>query len=333
LKTKITEEGEAESITCVDYTCDILVDDETVMSLLRAPEDKAKYRRLITHSFVESNKLFRWCPSPSGCSNVIKVTSTKPKLIKCSCNHSFCFCCGENYHEPISCGQLRQWIKQCQEDSETLKWLNVHTKDCPKCHSAIEKNGGCNHMTCRSCKHEFCWICMGHWNHHVNCQRNQDPSEEARQRTRAELDEFAFYKNIHLSHQASLKLEGQLYVSMQLKMQELTEEHNLYWVDVQFLKKAVDVLHSNRQTLSYTYVFAYYVKKTNQSLIFEENQNDLHNAVERFSDYLENRVKDESFVDIKIKVTDLCRYCEDRRNKLLKHIQEGNDNGWWIFNE
>lgn len=32
-------------------------------------------------------------------------------------------------------------------------------KQCEQCSSPIEKNGGCNHMTCTHCKFEFCWIC------------------------------------------------------------------------------------------------------------------------------------------------------------------------------
>ena len=40
---------------------------------------------------------------------------------------------------------------------------------------------------------------------------------------------------------------------------------------VQFLRKAVDVLCLCRNTLKYTYVFAFYLKKNNQSVIFEVN--------------------------------------------------------------
>ena len=37
---------------------------------------------------------------------------------------------------------------------------------CPKCNICIEKNGGCNHMQCYHCKHDFCWMCLGNWRTH-----------------------------------------------------------------------------------------------------------------------------------------------------------------------
>lgn len=82
---------------------------------------------------------------------------------------------------------------------------------------------------------------------------------------------------------------------------------NIYWLQVQFLKKAVDILCLCRQTLTYTYVFAYYLRKNNQSVIFEENQKDLEGATEFLSEYLERKITSENLADIKQKVQDKYR--------------------------
>lgn len=42
-------------------------------------------------------------------------------------------------------------------------WIVSNSKKCPRCHSSIEKNMGCNHMTCRNCTHQFCWMCFSNW--------------------------------------------------------------------------------------------------------------------------------------------------------------------------
>lgn len=58
-------------------------------------------------------------------------------------------------------------------------------------------------------------------------------------------------------------------------MEEM-QQHNMSWIEVQFLKKAVDILCECRRTLMYTYVFAYYLCKNNQSEIFEVIFEGLH---------------------------------------------------------
>jgi len=60
----------------------------------------------------------------------------------------------------------------------------------------------------------------------------------------------------------------ELYKTVGEKMAEM-QKLSMSWIEVQFLRKAVDVLCQCRQTLMYTYVFAYYLRRNNQSIIFE----------------------------------------------------------------
>lgn len=55
----------------------------------------------------------------------------------------------------------------------------------------------------------------------------------------------------------------------------------------------------------FTYVFAFYLQKTNQSVIFEDNQRDLESATEKLSEYLERDITSENLADIKQKVSDI----------------------------
>lgn len=340
LKTKVTSEGQADSIPCAAYKCDVLVDDDSVKRLLKSPQDKAKYQRLIMNSFVSSNKLFRWCPFP-GCTNVIKGTSSiKPKLVRCKCSHIvFCFSCGEDRHEPIDCSFLRKWIKKCTDDSETMHWLKVNTKNCPKCDSFIEKNGGCNRILCRQCTYQFCWICMEAWTVHGYsnpCSKfvsKADADGEAKEKSQAALEKYLFYANRYIIHQQSLKLESKLHARIETEMDRLMNEHNLSFIDLAFLKNSVDILRSCRQTLSYSYALAFYMIQNNQTMIYEDNQNDLHCAVESLSGYLEKDMESQSYAEIRMKVLDKCRYCQDRRKTLLQHVVEGNDKSWWHLKE
>jgi ariadne-1 len=60
LTTKIMHEGIGQTIPC-PAKCDILVDDKTVLYLIRAQNVRQKYQHLITNSFVECNRNMRWC--------------------------------------------------------------------------------------------------------------------------------------------------------------------------------------------------------------------------------------------------------------------------------
>jgi ariadne-1 len=90
----------------------------------------------------------------------------------CGCGQRICWRCREEAHAPLSCEKIERWMKVTEEESMQAKWLCENTKPCPRCNLRIEKNGGCNHMTCRTqhgegCGYEFCWICGHEWASHA----------------------------------------------------------------------------------------------------------------------------------------------------------------------
>jgi len=341
LTTKIMDEGASQMIECPG--CNIVVDDQTVMKLITDPMVKEKYQHLITNSFVQCNRLLRWCPSP-GCTNVIKVEHVEARPVKCKCSHEFCFNCSQNVHDLVPCNLIKKWWKKCDDDSETNNWMLLKTKECPKCSAIIEKDGGCNHVICtnKSCKTEFCWACLREWRSHAHvagCNRYDDMSKsKERSKAATALSRYLFYNNRYLIYLQSLKNEKNYYSQVDAMM-EAMQKHNMSWIEVQFLKKSLDILCECRRTLMFSFVFAYYLNQNNHlfvnnhSTIFEDNQKDLQTATEELSGYFGREFSAETLVKMKIKVQDQYRYCDTRRKILLAYVQEGYEKDWWDFTE
>jgi ariadne-1 len=56
------------------------------------------------------------------------------------------------------------------------------------------------------------------------------------------------------------------------KMEEMQLTTDLTWIEVQFMKKAVDIVENCRTTLKWTYAMAYYLETGNEKAMFEDNQ-------------------------------------------------------------
>lgn len=107
-----------------------------------------------------------------------KTTEGLPSSAICGRGHAFCTSCSGAAHSPCSCDAWIKWQLKIQSAMETAGnasdggdlanalWVAANTKRCPKCKLPIEKNEGCNHMSCRKCRYEFCWVCMQDWNLH-----------------------------------------------------------------------------------------------------------------------------------------------------------------------
>ncbi|XP_042338391.1 E3 ubiquitin-protein ligase RNF14-like isoform X2 [Plectropomus leopardus] len=54
----------------------------------------------------------------------------------------------------------RSTMQGTLEDSLSENWIITNSKNCPHCFCRIEKNKGCNMMTCTQCGQRFCWACL-----------------------------------------------------------------------------------------------------------------------------------------------------------------------------
>ncbi|KAI9735861.1 MAG: hypothetical protein M1834_001326 [Cirrosporium novae-zelandiae] len=344
LMGKIKDEGEAARIQCPGEDCRLIVDSKS-LNLLCPPDLRERYQTLLTRTYVDDKDSLKWCPAPN-CEFAVECEIKKRELdrivptVNCNCGHSFCFGCTLNDHQPAPCSLVRQWLKKCEDDSETANWISANTKECPKCSSTIEKNGGCNHMTCRKCKHEFCWMCMGIWSEHgtswYNCNRYEEKSgaeaRDAQARSRQSLERYLHYYNRYANHEHSAKLDKDIYLKTERKMTGLQSASGMSWIEVQFLSSASQALQQCRQTLKWTYAFAYYLKKSDKNSlteVFEDNQKDLELAVEDLSEMFEKPVAELS--GLKVSILDKTAYCNKRRVIVLSDTAEILKKGDWRF--
>ncbi|XP_070765508.1 E3 ubiquitin-protein ligase RNF14-like [Enoplosus armatus] len=47
-------------------------------------------------------------------------------------------------------------VEECLSEN----WMAFNSKNCPHCFSKIQKDRGCNVMTCSQCRQQFCWACL-----------------------------------------------------------------------------------------------------------------------------------------------------------------------------
>lgn len=157
----ISNSGQATSIECMATDCNTLVPEDFVDAIFGGTIVMERYDKLAFRDCIDSNPYLRACVGVN-CSVIIRAKEVKAKRVLCTkCLTSYCFKCGCEYHAPTDCKTIKLWLTKCADDSETANYISSHTKDCPACGTCIEKNGGCNHMKCYSCKFEFCWMCLG----------------------------------------------------------------------------------------------------------------------------------------------------------------------------
>jgi len=177
LHTRIISGGVLD-LTCPCPGCE---EDVNILDIytICSQDTLDKYERFIILATLRADPNVRWCPMPN-CSAPIKGPPTdSTQWITCtSCALQVCFLCADERHDPAQCGKeakeligtRHSAIREAEEAFELWhKGKPTDVKPCPKCKAYIEKNQGCNHMTCRSCTHQYCWLCLTKYDHnHYN---------------------------------------------------------------------------------------------------------------------------------------------------------------------
>eukprot|EP01002_Notosolenus_urceolatus_P014678 NODE_640_length_1887_cov_12.754081_g513_i0.p1 GENE.NODE_640_length_1887_cov_12.754081_g513_i0~~NODE_640_length_1887_cov_12.754081_g513_i0.p1 ORF type:complete len:502 (+),score=121.59 NODE_640_length_1887_cov_12.754081_g513_i0:28-1506(+) len=288
LVEQLTERQEEAAFgsPCLGDSCKNLVDEELFKEVLSA-EDFARFRKRLVDKFILTNPNISWCPS---CERKVYSSQANAKIVTCECDFSFCFPCNNEAHAPSSCDELKKWREKEQSESETAAYLFVHTKLCPKCKVPGERESGCNHMTCKKCRHDYCWICLGDWSKHgssyYKCTFSDSEKEQtlkqAQNATRAELEKYVNYFNRYKEHDKSRQFNTKDQQRAQEKVERLREclSSCVDGVDLEWILKSVNQLVEVRKFLKWVYVHGYYQSSTNAKDIFEFRVQDLEFSTE-----------------------------------------------------
>lgn len=298
--------------------CTLALKNDDIDKIMGYPSSTKLMLSSIKSFISKHNRNYKWCPfADCNCIIHLKDTSSLPEysrlhyspFVKCTNLHKFCFICGFEIHAPADCIITNEWIKKARVESENLNWVLSHTKECPKCSVNIEKDGGCNHMVCSSCKYEFCWICEGDWAPHGNSfyqctlYKNDDNNNNNNNSTNTNsitdinksLKKYTFYYKMFNEHEVSAKLDWKLGQNVGNKVKELQEKLGISWIEGQFLTDSIRMLNEGRTALKWSFAVAFYSDAShNLTKIFIDNQSLLSKAVEDLSELLQ--IKDPEII-------------------------------------
>ncbi|CAI0558753.1 unnamed protein product [Linum tenue] len=302
------QEGQGRRIKCMAPRCECICDEVHIRNLVRSadPNLADKFEQFVLDSYIEDNRRVKWCPSVPHCGNAVQVEADDLVCeVQCECGLQFCFSCAADAHSPCSCRMWELWTKKSQD--ATNSWITVNTKPCPKCHKAVQKDGGCNLVIC-TCQQAFCWLCGAatgrehSWDSiaYHSCGRYKEDHKKKAETVKKELDRYMHYYDRYKAHLDSLKLESKQEQTVMKKVSTLEDKEST--LDISWVQKAFFRLVRSRRILAHSYPFAYYMfgglfkdemseekEMDLNKTLFEDRQQLLEANVEMLSKLLEEK--------------------------------------------
>jgi ariadne-1 len=233
-------------LNCPQHGCNEHIVEEDVIELL--PSMLNVWKKIQFRHFVMKSHYTTFCPG-NDCT-MVAFSDMKTCDAQCTkCDTSFCFGCGEKPHTPATCSDAEKFMPLFDtSDYCVMKF----SKRCPgpNCNVPIQKNDGCNHMTCRECNAHFCWVCLslinGYGDLETHACNKFDPRDTFDTK---EKDEFFLSR-----YEASA--EGETYAKKGLDalMKKMADAER---DDVRALVRASKCLIRCRQFLKNTFILAW----------------------------------------------------------------------------
>jgi ariadne-1 len=282
----------ALAVTCPDHGCRERVTKEDLQIV--APGLAGQWDLNFIRAFIGRRGGYSLCPGPDctivACSPQHAKEPGKTMIAKCThCATSFCFSCGATPHQPARCADFAEWSRIFGSSDF---WVKKNAKPCPGCNVPIEKNQGCNHMKCSQCNFDFCWLCLGPLNTHLEphiCNRYQPHANAEDEEDRRALfftDRFKAHDDAEIFAKNELK-------SFVEKKEKLATE-TLWFAsddDLELMQNATETLVRARNFLKNSYVSAWAMRNNlDQRDLFESRQANLELFTEKLSQLLLTKV-------------------------------------------
>lgn len=157
------EIGANSHFKCPYIMCRMYLDDSLITRAMPGPLLDA-FLQLRVQDFVVCSKYRQMCPT-KGCdrSAYLDVDAhTKRAEVQCDCGATYCFGCGELWHYPLTCEQLKKWTLKFGMIPEYSRVVNIQRNKmpCPHCSVIVNHSGRNLEITCSTCNFTFCWSCL-----------------------------------------------------------------------------------------------------------------------------------------------------------------------------
>jgi ariadne-1 len=303
---------------------------------LADPHDNDRYRYFLLKHFAEANPNIVHCPNPS-CGNAVlyQGDGCPTDVVECHCGTRFCFSCGHEKHNPITCTQLDQWIALLQDDSESVAVIKATSKACYHCGIPTERITGCNHMICRKetggCGGEWCWMCRGDWSTHgahtggfYSCNKYEQSGakkvDEESMNYLQSSKRLLHYFNRYFNHDLLMKDIQQMLKSGEVE-QKIRDFLDITGCCTDFYMEAAELLVECRRMLKYTYVYGYYLEDCPAKALFEYQQASAEGVTERLSELFHAPV--EIVAQSPLDFVNYVRVAKKYISNLIRSIEEG----------